>query len=183
MLALMSYRSTPSTATGYSPSEIMLQRQIRTTLPTLPAKYKPIDKYKLEEKHNESREKSILLQQKKCCRPLPELMAGDQVRIRTPEDKRWSEPATVVSDAGTRRSYFVKTPRETLRRNRKHLQLIPSQQTNQAQKQIQFPALEAESEQTTKKHEPQPSTNQIEPAATVQTRSGRQVRAPKRLDL
>lgn len=113
-------------------------------------------------------------------RPLPELMAGDQVRIRTPEDKRWSEPATVVSDAGTPRSYFVKTPRETLRRNRKHLQLIPSQQTNQAQEQIQFPALEAESEQTTKEQEPQPSTNQIEPATT---RSGRQNRAPKRLDL
>ena len=51
MLALMSYRSTPSTATGYSPSEIMLQRQIRTTLPTLPAKYKPIDNSKLEQKH------------------------------------------------------------------------------------------------------------------------------------
>ncbi|KAK2559348.1 hypothetical protein P5673_017966 [Acropora cervicornis] len=33
ILALMSYRSTPSTVTGYSPSEIMLQQQIRTTLP------------------------------------------------------------------------------------------------------------------------------------------------------
>ena len=49
-------------------------------------------------------------------------MAGDQVPIRTPEVKRWSEPATVVSDAGTPRSCIVKTPRETLRRNRKHLQ-------------------------------------------------------------
>ena len=110
-------------------------------------------------------------------------MAGDQVRIRTPEDKRWSEPATVVSDAGTPRAYTVKSPREALRRNRKHLQLIPSQQTNLAQKQIQFPSLETESEQTTKEQEPQPSTNQIEPATTVQTRSGRQIRAPKRLDL
>ena len=85
-------------------------------------------------------------------------MAGDQVRIRTPEVKRWSEPATVVSDAGTPRSCIVKTPRETLRRNRKHLQLIPSQQTNQAQKQRQFPALEAECEQTTTEQETQPST-------------------------
>ena len=54
---------------------------------------------------------------------------------------------------------------------------------NKAQKQIQFPALEAESEQATTEQETQPSTNQIEPATTVQTRSGRQVRAPKRLDL
>ena len=110
-------------------------------------------------------------------------MAGDQVRVRTPEDKHWSEPATVVSDAGTPRSYIVKTPRETLRRNRKHLQLIPSQQTNQTQTQRRFPALEAESEQTPTEQETQPSTNQIESATTVQTRSGRQVRAPKRLDL
>ena len=58
MLALMSYRSTPSTATGYSPSEIMLQRQIRTTLPALPAKYKPIDESKLGQKHNESQERN-----------------------------------------------------------------------------------------------------------------------------
>ena len=183
MLALMTYRSTPSTATGYSPSEIMLQRQIRTTPPTLPAKYKPIDKSKLEQKHNDSQERNqFYYKRRNAVRPLPELMAGDQVRIRTPEDKHWSEPATVVGDAGTPRSYIVKTPRETLRRNRKHLQLIPSQQTNQAQKQIQFPALEAESEQTTTEQETQPSANQIEPT-TVQTRSGRQVRAPKRLDL
>ena len=183
MLALMSYRSTPSTATGYSPSEIMLQRQIRTTLPTLPAKYKPVDKSKLEQKHNDSQERNqFYYNRRNAVRPLPELMAGDQVRIRTPEDKHWSKPATVVSDAGTPRSYIVKNPRETLRRNRKHLQLIPSQQTNQAQKQIQFPALEAESKQTTTEQETQPSANQIEPT-TVKTRSGRQVRAPKRLDL
>ena len=180
MLALMSYRLTPSTATGYSPSEIMLQRQIRTTLPTLPTKYNPIDKSKLKQKHNESQERNQFYNNRRNgVRPLPELMAGDQVRIRTPEDKNWSEPATIVSDAGTPRSYIVKTPRETLRRNRKHFQLIPSQQTNQAQ----FPALEAESEQTTKEQEAQPSTNQIEPAATAHTRSGRQVRAPKRLDI
>ena len=34
---------------------------------------------------------------------------------------KWSEPATVVTDARTPRSYIVKTPRETLRRNSKHL--------------------------------------------------------------
>ena len=173
----------PSTATGYSPFEVMLQRQIRTTLPTIPAKYKPIDESKLEQKHNESQDRNQFYYRRNAVRPLPELMAGDQVRIKMPEDKHWSEPATVVSDAGTPRSYIVKTPRETPRRNRKHLQLIPSQHTNQAQKQIQFPALEAESEQTSKEQETQPSTNQVEPATTVQTQSGRQVRAPNRLDL
>ena len=153
----------------------MLQQPIRTTLPTVPAKYKPI-----EQKYNESQERNqSYYNRRNAVRPLPELMAGDQDRIRSPEDKHWSEPATVVSDAGTPRSYIVKTPKETLRRNRKHLQLIPSQQTNQAQKQIQFPALEAEREQTTKEHETQLTTNQIEPATTVKTRSGRQVRAPK----
>ena len=36
LLALMIYRSTPTTATGYIPSELAMGRQIRNTLPTLP---------------------------------------------------------------------------------------------------------------------------------------------------
>ena len=87
----------------------MLQRQIRTTLPTLPPKYKAIDKSKLEQKHNDSQERNqFYYNRRNAVIPLPELMAGDQVRIETHEDKHWSEPATVVSDAGNPRSCTVK---------------------------------------------------------------------------
>ena len=74
----MTYRSSPSTATGYSPSEIMLQRQVRTTLPTLPVKteYKPIYQFKLEQQHKESQDRNeFYYNRRNAVRPLPELTA------------------------------------------------------------------------------------------------------------
>ena len=54
------------------------------------------------------------------------LRPGDSVRLRTPDEKTWSKPATIVEDSGPR-SYLVDTGDGVLRQNRRHIQAIPSQ--------------------------------------------------------
>ena len=59
-------------------------------------------------------------------RPLPPLEHGDPVLVRT-EDKWKKEGVIVAADTGNR-TYLVNTPTGVQRRNRKHLQKLPSQQ-------------------------------------------------------
>ena len=127
-LALMVYRSTTLGSTGYSPSEVMLNRKIRTTLPMLPKKTKPClyDEDVVKRKHEASqRNNEFYYNRRHSSRPLCILKKGDQVRIKTEIDKKWSQPAVVVSCANTPRSYNVRTETAVVRRNRRHLLHIP----------------------------------------------------------
>ena len=58
---------------------------------------------------------------------MPFLRPEDKVRIRTDHDKSWSdEKATVLQNMSCPRSYNVQSPDgRVLRRNHKHLQLVP----------------------------------------------------------
>ena len=110
----MVYRSATLRSTGYSLSEIMLNRQIRTTLPILPLNIEPSDygKEKVKNKRQANqRRNEFYYNRKHSSKPLSVLKEGDQVRIKTEKDDEWSNPAVVIGNADTPRSYRVQTDR------------------------------------------------------------------------
>ena len=137
-LALLSYRSTPHSVTGYSPSELCLGRKLRTPLPTLsenlvpktvdPNLVKAHDKaMKVKMKHYYDRRHGA--------KSLIPLNKGDMVRVKLPGDKRWGEKQSVIQKQGER-SYIVNGSGSQLRRNRKHLQKVPQTSPNENQTNI-----------------------------------------------
>lgn len=133
--AFLAYRNTPIAATGKSPAELMIGRQVRTTLPVLPVKTNPeLPSYRQAQaknrvaKSNDARYYNARFG----CQQLPELRPGDAVRVKTDQEKRWQTPAKVVRKCeNVPRSYVVETESGTvLRRNRRHLQQLPKSATS-----------------------------------------------------
>ncbi|KAI2647390.1 Transposon Tf2-8 polyprotein [Labeo rohita] len=105
VVALMSFRATPTSSTGVSPAELLMGRKIRTTLPTLPKNLRP-------ERHG--------------VKDLPVLRPGDSVLLKLDDEAKWKGPATVLAESTTPRSYEIFSEKEgEKRRNRRHLQLLP----------------------------------------------------------
>ncbi|XP_064622558.1 uncharacterized protein LOC135484804 [Lineus longissimus] len=127
-LALLAYRSTPL-QNGYSPSELLMGRRLRNTLPQHHSKLEPKWSYgDLRKKEEEYRRKMTLNADKHhAARSLPQLGIGDTVWI---PDKEVT--GSISGHAETPRSYVVTTPKGTFRRNRRSLcQLAPSLNTDQ----------------------------------------------------
>ena len=127
-IALLAYRSTTHSSTGFSPAELCMGRKIRTTLPVLSENLLPVvpdlkvvksNDYdaKLKYKHYYDKRHGV--------RNLPELADNDVVRIKLPGQKIWGEPGVVMNKCGSR-SYTVSHGSSVFRRNRKHLQFVPS---------------------------------------------------------
>ena len=114
----MAYRSTPL-ENGYSPSELLFGRKIRTTVPVLPSNVLRC-MCQFRQKDNDIKEKQEhYFNQHHRVKQLPELSQGQAVWIPDRKDN-----GEVVDKHMTPRSYVVKTPTTTVRQNRRHL--IPS---------------------------------------------------------
>ena len=126
-LALLSYHSTPIGPTHLSPAELLMSRKFRTTLPILPESLQPkvqnYDSVKEKDDSAKSRYKKFY-DKRYSARNLEPVKSGDNVRIKLDNEKRWSDPATVLgSHPDMPRSYYVQTSDGTIyRRNRRHLQ-------------------------------------------------------------
>ena len=134
MSALVEYRATPTTSTGFSPAMLMMGRNIRRALPAtshyLEPGWPPDESvHEHDDVHKSLNE--YYYNKQHGARPLPPLVPGDSVRIKDDTQKQWSEPATVLGDTGAPRSYIVRTSRGgELRRNRRHLSQIPQEPVN-----------------------------------------------------
>ena len=124
-LALMAYRSTPLEV-GYSPSELLMSRKLRTTLPMTAEQRMPKTP---DFSVVTTRDKKVKERQKKNfdahrgARELPILSPGECVWV---PDRQAS--GRVVEETSPR-SYVVQTPDGEFRRNRRHLISTPEQDT------------------------------------------------------
>ncbi|XP_038058795.1 uncharacterized protein K02A2.6-like [Patiria miniata] len=124
--ALLTYRSTPIPGLNLSPARLLMGRELRTTLPTLPRNLRPkvINTHQLKAADKQRKAKSeSYFNEKHGVRHLCELKPGDTVRIRN--KTHLSPLGEVVRKAGPPRSYIVNVQGVEYRRNRRHLLLIP----------------------------------------------------------
>ena len=163
-LALMSYRATPLTWCGFSPTELLMGRQIRTTVPQTSTQFIPkwaylgefrrLSKlYKEKQKSNYDREHRV--------KELPELPEDTQVWVTS---ETGHTPGRIAASTDTPRSYIVETPSGELRRNRSHLRVDPGS------------------------NEGAPTVTQTQPEASprrimTRSRTGTAMKAPERLGL
>uniref|UniRef100_A0A3B4TKL2 Integrase catalytic domain-containing protein n=1 Tax=Seriola dumerili TaxID=41447 RepID=A0A3B4TKL2_SERDU len=119
-LALLAYRSTPL-AGGFSPSELLQGRRLRTTLPTHPSVHIPawpdLAAFSKADLQAKSTQKAYFHTRHRA-KTLPVLRTGDTVWVRDSNQKR-----TVRQTAHTPRSYYVQMQNGTVRRNRRDLNL------------------------------------------------------------
>ena len=120
-LALLSLRSTPLDSNLPSPAELLNNRQYRTTMPSVNHDVAPVNNENIRAQL-ENRQQVSKKHYDKHTREKTELKENQPVRIRNQETKRW-EPAHVIGEAGTPRSYLVQRCAGgiPLRRNRQHI--------------------------------------------------------------
>lgn len=140
--ALMAYRAT-LLSHGSSPAQLLMGRNIRTTLPVSKGKLQPgwPDLQAFCRRDQDLKEKQASWFDKRHnTKTRQELRPGQRVWV-----KKMKEAGTVIGPAQTPRSYNIDLPSGSLRRNRSHIRVIPE--------------------------------------TPRETRSGRTIKPPKRLDL
>lgn len=120
-IAMLKYRNTPLENLD-SPAQLLMNRRLRTTIPTIKNRLKP----KCGNLKNTQRKmKQQKMNQKqyydKSSKPLPELQPNDTIRFQHNPKGKWDQ-GTVVRNNNTPNSYVIETPEgQIFKRNRKHL--------------------------------------------------------------
>ena len=125
-IALMVYRSTPVTSTGFSPSQLLMGRQIRTTLPTIARNLQPGWPDQKAVQVNDDYAKTLHKQyydRRHGVKLLSPLSSGQRVVTKLDSQKTWTGQSTVSTHADTPRSLIINNDQtsRSVRRNRRHL--------------------------------------------------------------
>ena len=119
-IALLQLRTTPL-PDSVSPAQLLMNRRLRTRLPTTDAFLKPsVPPHEQVQQAMRQRQMQQAQDYNKTAlpKPLPHLKPGEIIRMQMAQDSTW-KPAVVVSTAPQPRSYFVRTEDgATYRRNR-----------------------------------------------------------------
>lgn len=161
---LLAYRTSPL-KNGYSPSELLMGRKLRTTLPVASESLRPHtpDEKQLRLFERESRRKQKQdFDRRRGVRDLSPLDDGTDVWLVDLQRQ-----GVVSGQADEPRSYWVETERESVRRNRTHLVPLPEQSS---------PAMDGSGDTSTSTKVP---TSCYDPTHE-HTRSGKCIIPPKR---
>ena len=176
-LGLLEYRNTPIDGIG-SPAQLLMGRRLRTTLPATHAHLQPsIINPKTVQKVLEKKKQQQKFYFDHGSKPLPSLNMGDTVRIQ--QNGHWN-PATVIGEANTPRSYVVETTGgATYRRNRRHLIATKEPPRCRNSEGDEFEVNPSVNQAV----QPDTAPEQSEPVPVYnRTSSGREVRKPVRLN-
>ena len=126
--ALLAYRSTPL-ASGYSPAQLLMGRNIKSSVPTNPDQLMPqiVDRRNFKEKEEAGREyQKRIFDNRHKVQEMKPLSTGTTVFITDMKCR-----GKFVQKANTPRSYLVNTSTAVVRTNRSQLRTIPDNPVDQ----------------------------------------------------
>ncbi len=177
-IALLNYRNTEHSATGVSPSQALMGRRLKTRLPVMKSKLIQEngndEAIRLQDEHVKSQYK-VNYDRRHGARDLPKLALGQPVLSRIEGESKWANPGNIVATDEENRTYLVKTKTGIIRRNRRHLQPVPSMPPEQPDIDIDV----HDHMETTMDSEPTQQLNETPPAQAPQPpRRSARIRKP-----
>jgi hypothetical protein len=133
--ALLLYRTTPL-QNGFTPSQLLMGRILKTKVPILPSCLSPKTPNHPQVQKTEAQQKEKQRQnfdRRHAAKEAPPLAAGDTVYV-----KDMAKPGEVLAKHHNPRSYVVRTEQGTIRRNRAHLVPIPGEPSPPPRRPIRF---------------------------------------------
>lgn len=203
-LSLLDYRTTPLEGIDLSPSQLLMGRRPRNTLPASKDVLKPNSHNPLAVKRHFDREKEkqkFYYDKRRGVKELPPLNTESAVRMTPlPGTKKWI-PGTVTKHYNKPRSYVVQSDdpgnHRLYRRNRKHLRTSTRTASKEYDRDISSDNFANDDQNDIQPNEHKPNntasdTNTSRSVVSVAnrnnhsdmtTRSGRRIKKPERLDL